>query len=424
MVQVIGTSLGDPTATVSATLASGSTVGSPHPALHVAEREMLEAIRLDALGTAAPASAVVHSATYRSRRPVTNASEFRWTCDGTGDEVEINAAILAVANEGGGCVQLLGPLFNIAGSITLRTGVWLRGEGLGTILRASSGFGAGVVTLFDNTTHATILSHLTIDGASSAVYGVHYSANGGEVFSSPDPDTNPDPAHVIEKLFIRGCGSSTSPMAGMRMQGGNLRAGKYMNIRILSCSNGVWVDGAVDSVYHDIEVGSSGNNVSGVPYSVSTTAPIGHGFFINGDQNIFSQCHAWYSRGAGYYARATRLQFNGCSAQDNHSAGFHGAFGKNVYSGCIADSNGQAVGADARLRCGFYFSSDFNNVQACTSFDRGSHTTWYQQYGFQITGGFTYSRLDGITYGNELAGLTGTPPSTSKVDVIVDSTGK
>lgn len=385
----------------------------------------LETGGVQAAGQQYPATAVVYSSTFRSSRPVTNAGQYTWTCDGVSDQTEINAAITAVSASGtkGGKVLLLGNLFNISGSIQLRTGVALEGEGLGTRILAASNFGAGMVTLLDNAVHATHLSKLTLDGTSKNVSGIHYSQSGGEIFNVEEPRTNPDPAHWISELLILSMGNSTAAGYGMRMSGGNLRAGKYTDIRILNASGcGIWVDGGVDSVYQDIEVGSCGDTTLG--YSTSTTAPLGHGVFINqGDNNHWSNVKPWFSKGTGFYVRATRNSFIGCEAQDNHGHGFHFAFGKNIASACMGDSNGQGLGTTGGGgRAGFYASSDSMLLIGCTAFDRGRN---WQNYGFEFGSGFLNSRVTGcLTFTNLLGSQQGTIPTSSTVDIKADANGR
>jgi hypothetical protein len=55
-------------------------------------------------------------------------------CDGTADDVEINAAIVYMAGKGGGTVQLTEGTFNLAASINLSNNICLAGMGNGTIL--------------------------------------------------------------------------------------------------------------------------------------------------------------------------------------------------------------------------------------------------------------------------------------------------
>lgn len=352
-----------------------------------------------------PAQAIVYASTSlaATKPAATDTSTYTWVCDGTDDQAEINAAITAVRGSlGTGSVKLIGDRFNIGGPIQLRSGIHLFGEGPGTEVRAASGFNAGMVELFDATVHLTKLTDLWLNGNGQAVHGVLYNAAGGQVFTDR-PSTNPDPSHTIRDLFITDVGSSTVAGHGLLMRGANLRAGKYSDMRIQRASGcGVWVDGSVDSHYTNIEIGSSGS--AGVAYSASSTAPVGHGFFISqGDNNMVLNCKAYFCRGAGFYNRGTRNGYTNCQSQDNYSHGFHDTFGKSSFIGCHADSNGQANGADGRGRAGFYFAGGLFLANGCMAYDKAesSSTAWEQQWGFQLTSGATNGRITGcVTYGN------------------------
>ena len=390
-----------------------------------------------------PAVAIVYSANYRGSRPATNTGQYQWTCDGTSDQTEINAAIAAANAKGGGRILLLGPTFDISGSIQLRTNTHL--DCSHAVITATSNFQGGMIVLFDQNTHRTTLTHFNLAGEGKEVHGIFYTLNTGQNFSDTAgitavPDTNPDPAHVIHDGNIRGCGSSTWAGHGMLMRGGNLRAGKYSVIRIQNSTGcNVWVDGSVDSHYTDIEVGSAGSGGPSNTYATSSTAPVGHGFYIGGDQNSFSTCKAWFSRGAGFYGRAVRTRLSGCEAQDNYSHGFHIQFGKSQLSNCSSDSNGQWQDlvddpAPGRGSAGFYFAGDSTVVSGCLSFDRLSaehnaktgHNGWQQLYGFQWGGtGFKRSRVTGcVTYDNQTSSVTGTFGAGTTVDVCADDDGK
>jgi hypothetical protein len=349
----------------------------------------------------------------------TNAAAGIWFCDNVSDEVQINAALASTR----GKVQLIGANFRISSAITLPTGMWLCGEGLGTMITAALGFGTGMITLLDQGTHATTLSDLTIDGNGQGVTaGVHYSLTGGQIFTSA-PATNPDPAHIITRLNIINIGNGTVAGHGMRMSGGNLRAGKYSDIRILNASAcGVWVDNSVDSHYTNIEIGSSGD--PSLTYSTLSTAPVGHGFFVSGNNNMFTACKGWYSRGAGFYNRGVRNGFTNCQAQDNHSHGFDIVFGKSTFIGCHADSNGQGLGVNGLGTAGFRIATELLSIVGCQSYDRGGQA-WKQATGFLFTGGATYSRITACTtYANATASQSGTAGIGTAVDIQGDVNGK
>jgi hypothetical protein len=158
--------------------------------------------------------------------------------------------------------------------------------------------------------------------------------------------------------------------------------------------------------------------------STTSTAPVGQGFYISqGDNCMFHGCKAWYSRHSGFYVRGTRNSFSACQAQDNYAYGWEVTFGKNSFSDCHADSNGQAAGAGGLGRDGWRLTSDSNILSACQSYDRGGQA-WVQQNGFSYTTGFSRSKLDGVTWGNAAASVTGTLGTGTVSSVVADAGGK
>ena len=68
-----------------------------------------------------------------------------YVCDGTDDQVEIQQAIDAVANAGGGTVKLLEGTYNIAATIDMKDNVVLKGSGYGTYLKAVAGISQWII---------------------------------------------------------------------------------------------------------------------------------------------------------------------------------------------------------------------------------------------------------------------------------------
>lgn len=371
-----------------------------------------------AVVTPRPALAVVYANGYPTGWR-SDIDSLTFVCSGSGDQSEINSAISAVAAQGGGDVMLAGPQFNLSNSVLMRTGIWLRGGGFMTELRASTGFGEGMIRLADADVHMVTISDLFINGAGQAVHGVVIDNTGGNFGSKPT--SSPDSAHVIEKLFIRAPGTSSFAGHGIVMRGVNQRASKVRTIRVLDARGcGVWIDNSPDSHYTDVECGASGNG--GPSPSWSTSAPSGHGFFIRGGNNMLLSCKGWYSRGDGFVIASTnRTQLTNCQAQDNYGYGFE-LTGKSSLVGCHADSNGQANGSDGRGRAGFHLTTAGALVQGCMSYDRGQ--SWQQQYGFSVTSGCSRSLITGVTYGNAVGSVTGTPGAGTIVEVVADSNGK
>src|SRR5215218_8166297 len=71
-----------------------------------------------------------------------------YTCDGTADNVEIQAAINAAAAAGGGTVLIRRGTYSLAAGLTLTSNLTLCGEGRGaTILKAAAAWASGDMLL-------------------------------------------------------------------------------------------------------------------------------------------------------------------------------------------------------------------------------------------------------------------------------------
>ena len=85
-----------------------------------------------------------------------------YVCDGTADDVQINAAI-AASPAAGGIVQLSGGTFAIAATINMTTGITLEGVGKATVLQLAASADVDVINIPDATFDMTIRD-LYIDG--------------------------------------------------------------------------------------------------------------------------------------------------------------------------------------------------------------------------------------------------------------------
>lgn len=122
-------------------------------------------------------------------------------CDGVADEVEINAAITAVALAGGGTVYLSEGTFVLAGSIVLRDNVLLTGVGHATIVQIGA-----AVDIASAIVAAAVAGHIglrdfSIDGNQGA------GASGGGVFFTNAPYT------YISNLYIHDTGPRPAALA-------------------------------------------------------------------------------------------------------------------------------------------------------------------------------------------------------------------
>jgi hypothetical protein len=140
-----------------------------------------------------------------------------YVCDGSADQVEINAALTAAFRQSAGTygmVQLIGN-FVITGSIVLRSANVLCGVGPGAILK-SVGMGAvGMVVLADKNQHMTTVRDLTLygnfaaGGSSHGVFYVNSDGAGDGNMSTNQPGNNPDASHRLTDVYIYGFSTGT-----------------------------------------------------------------------------------------------------------------------------------------------------------------------------------------------------------------------
>lgn len=376
-----------------------------------------------------PATAIVYGSTVPSaiRPAATSSTNYVWVCDGTADESEINAAITAVNALGAGMVLLVGEYFSISSPILMKTGVYLRGESIGCEVKAATTMTA-MVMLNDNLVHATEISHMFLNGNSlGGVDGIFYNNYGAAQAFNAQPNTNPDSVHRIHDLFIRYMGSAASAGHGIILWDWSIRASILRDIRIQTCTGCGVIDGAADSHFENVEVGSSGSGGPG--WSEGTTPSganptfdaVGMGFAIYSGNSMFANCKAWYSRGHGFYCKTQSIQFTNCQAQDCYRDGFKDTGGRNTYSNCEADSNNQAGTGSGYA--GFRFTGSSVQAIGCLSFDRGGQA-WVQDYGIVVSSGATYSYIQGVTKANNTAGLSSSSPTGSTITVVQDASGK
>lgn len=90
------------------------------------------------------------------------AADCDYLCDGSGDQVELRAAITALPATGGE-IFILDGTYNISGKLDITTNnVSIIGNGSSTILRKSSNTGAGVINILDSSYCS--IKNLQIDG--------------------------------------------------------------------------------------------------------------------------------------------------------------------------------------------------------------------------------------------------------------------
>jgi hypothetical protein len=106
-----------------------------------------------------------------------------YVCDGTGDNVEIQAAIDAVNTAGGGTVQLISGTYTISAIIKLRAGVTLLGQAMSsTIISVPSGSNISAIQNY-NYSNNTLDTNLHIRNITISHVGTSKTAGGGIVLT-------------------------------------------------------------------------------------------------------------------------------------------------------------------------------------------------------------------------------------------------
>ncbi len=363
-----------------------------------------------------------------------------YVCDGTADDVEINAAIAALSTDAvgfgtqGGDVLLWGKLYNIAGSIMMRSNVRVRGNGqYSTVLKATTaltsayvvdtGRDIGVFMLYSANTQYTSVEDLTIDGNDSGgarTCGIRYIQGTGVEW---------DASHRIRNLYIVDT-TSHGIYTGYSAPSNRGRAALVENVRIINAGGYSNTDAdacgcyfaQVDAFYSGIDVGSSS----------------GHGIKVTGANNRFVNCKSWYSGGAGtavhdgsgFYISSTavRNEFSACEAQDNYGDGFYIAGTTITLAGCGADSNGYNKNPTQATTpiwtgSGFYVKYDTVSLSGYALEKNESGRADFQRYSVELGTGNTKALIINVVSGHAgVAPLGGsTPGPLSIVNVLSTS---
>ena len=93
-------------------------------------------------------------------------SKSEYYCDGTADNVQIQAAIDSVSEDGGGTVHIKKGTYSLGETLEVPGGVWLEGEGFSTVLFAANDLEDNVVINKNQSSGDTnvAIRNLTIDG--------------------------------------------------------------------------------------------------------------------------------------------------------------------------------------------------------------------------------------------------------------------
>ena len=193
----------DPTGTAAQAVSTHNTSPDAHTSLFAAKQNKLtgaqgQVVGFDSQGNAQAQDPPGGGSGKRVCRFVVGTSTAGWTaddcdylCDGTADDVEINAAIQALPSTGGEVVILDGT-YNITATIAMNKNyVTLSGNGAATVLkRMWSGSGTGVITV---TSDYCTVQNLQIDGNKSSYssnFGIYLSGSSGNTITGNTCNNN------------------------------------------------------------------------------------------------------------------------------------------------------------------------------------------------------------------------------------------
>jgi hypothetical protein len=257
--------------------------------------------------------------------PASVKEKAHYVCNGTNDHVEINLAIRDAsptqANDVGqnigvnravpegtqaGRVILSGGEFHISGSILMRTGVWLQGQGPLTFLRAKSNLTAStgegtpvaMIKKFDQYVHLIVISDMSLYGnfgSGGPGHGI-YLESGSDLDSYPASD--PDTYDRIERLFIHYF--TTGSRDGIHIAGKPQGRGVFIDNCAIRNHSGAGIridapDGAIQNC-----------NIGGGQYGIRMTA--GNFRLVNNK--------LWYADTAGLSLENSRIMATGIEVQD------------------------------------------------------------------------------------------------------------
>lgn len=277
--------------------------------------------RLSASGASYTSPAIVVASADASSAVKAGAN---YVCDGTNDQVEINAAIdlasplnsrnslMPVGAAQVGKVQLSGGRFNCGGSILMRSGVHLAGMGFATEVRpvslsAATGAGSGValIKLAAATDHATMVRELWLNGnfaGGGACHGIHYDMTGA-TDTTQYPTTDPDAYHYIQDCLFNGFTTGTRHNIWLyAATTANNRAAMITGItgRVPSGDN-IRLEGCSDSTIGNCHVGGAG----------------GSNYYVSGGNTRIGNCKSMYANTNGLYVSSGRCTIGNFESQDD-----------------------------------------------------------------------------------------------------------
>jgi hypothetical protein len=287
-----------------------------------------------------PVYAVVLSADAPADRKAAAASDpFTWVCDGTADQVQVQAAVDAAAplqsrNAGMpvgagqlGLVQLSGGRFNFSAGVNMRTAVRVSGGGYGTEIVSASCNSTGLFKLANPNEHLCQITDMTMNGNGSGTCSAvdfDMTASGN---TSGYIATNPDSYHYFASLYLTQF-TGAAGRNGIKLWAtgtANNRGNRIEGVKVRDATaNGIYLSASSDTRVQMCEIGGCD-----IAYNIAT----GNTTIVNSK--------SYYSDTAGFYFSSGRGLISGCDSQDDE-VGFYFDAAPYTASGITADSPNQA----------------------------------------------------------------------------------
>lgn len=309
-------------------------------------------------------------------------------CDGSSDDVQIQAALTRLRDGGGGSLALTSGTFLVDAPIRLVGRTTLLGQGRGTVVKAAPTF-QGTALLIGSYTGAgapldlLAVTDLVLDGSkfqgvSCGGIRIDIASKTGFLHGSPDANT------AIRHVLVNRCSGH-----GVHLLGTFNRAARITGVRAWDNGGDGFRIETPDGNLTDCDAGSSD----------------GAGFRILSANNLLSGCKGWFSDDSGFVIDAVRCAFTNCSAQDNALHGFDLQSGIHTLTGCHADSNSflgfGTPDAHAGLYDGFHIDGSSVIMSACLAYDKNEGGRGRnQRYGTFVAPGRSRLNLQ-VSNGND-----------------------
>lgn len=328
-----------------------------------------------------------------------------YVCDGTADDVEINAAIAAIGSAGGR-VLLSEGTFTIAAPILAQSKdrITIEGQGFSTQITPAAGFSAG----------AGVSGLVVIDGNGTQPTGYaqvkNLYLNGNNVGTYTAP---------IDGLFFRGYHGRIQNVYAYRCSGNGFHFMGYAgwdtyDTMVFACTseqnwlNGFKNDATGSPDMHYVECVAMHNGDGSLNTGIDTvnidTTTASSGWRLDGSSQQIVNCHAYSNNSAGIYNGGARTKIVNCKIENNRIGIDHPAGGSYVTIGNCNFLGGKGTTVSAHIRFNGASGNGFGSIHGCV-FDAFSGGTALAQYGILLATGQTQNM---VIVGNYFTGGWGT----------------